>query len=253
MQANATVVEQTLSGHDRTTLIRRLRFLRMLDFADLYLARKTSLRTRPGEHFVVDGEWPSSPFVAVSFHYGMGMWMLRDLHRKGHHTVVVAAPFEPGDFRGRRIYLANGRARHHEMERSAGATAAYRPRVREKLLAALAEGNVVMSLLDLPPRLVPANQRAVTLLDRPASLPIGIFDLAAAANVPIVPYWVETDAAGIRKLVIEPPRDGHDTAGNLAHFAALLDRLIRRDPAAWYFWAEWPGWQRDAANLHAPQ
>lgn len=254
----ARIIETTLPGVDRVSLLRRLRMLRMLDFADLYLARRTPLAVAPGGHFRVEGEWPAGPFVAVSFHYGNGMWMLRDLLRKGRRTAVIAAPFEPGDFKGRRVYFGYSRARHREMERSAGHVAAYRPRVREKLMHALAEGNVVMSLLDLPPRLVPANQQPVRLLDRAASLPAGVFQLAAAANVPVVPFWVELDAKGRRTLVIGEARDAHDTAGNLAWFAALLDSLIRRDPAAWYFWTEWPTWlppaesASDAPSLRTP-
>jgi hypothetical protein len=252
MSARADIAVQALPGTDRARLRRRMRFLQLLDFADLYLARRAQLTALPGGHFTVEGEWPSGPFLAVSFHYGTGMWMLRDLLRKGRRTTVVAAPFEPGDFKGRRVYLGYGRARHREMERSAGASAAYRPGVREKLVKALAEGNVVMSLLDLPPRLVPANQCAVTLLGQPASLPAGVFQLAAALNVPVVPFWIEINARGVRKLVIEPAREPQDVAANLAHFAALLDALIRRDPAAWHFWSEWPAWQHDAAALHAP-
>ncbi len=252
VRACAQIIELTLPGADRRTLRRRLRLLRMLDFADLYLARRTPLSVAPGGHFRVEGEWPSGPFVAVSFHYGNGMWMLRDLLRKDRRTTVIAAPFEPGDYKGRRVYFGYSRARHREMERSAGHAAAYRPRVREKLIKALADGDVVMGLLDLPPRLVPANQQAVRILDQPASLPVGIFQLAAAANVPVVPFWVELDAKGMRRLMIGDARDARDTAGNLAWFAALLDSLIRRDPAAWYFWTEWPTWLPAAESIDTP-
>ena len=111
----ARIIERTLPDVDRVVLRRRLRMLRMLDFADLYLARRTPVPLAPGGHFRVEGEWPQGPFVAVSFHYGNGMWMLRDLLRKGRRTVVIAAPFEPGDFKGRRVYFGYSRARHREM------------------------------------------------------------------------------------------------------------------------------------------
>lgn len=251
MRERADIATQTLVGLDRKQLLRRLRFVQMLDLADFYFAHKTRLEAPPGGHFGVEGEWPSGPFIAVSFHYGNGMWMLRDLLRKGRRTVVVAAPFEPGDYKGRRTYLGYARARHSEMERSAGATAAYRPRVRDKLVAALTRGDVVMSLLDLPPRLVPANQQIVEILGQTASFPLGVFQLAASVDVPVVPFWVEIDARGVRKLVIDAARDPHDPAANRVYFAALLDRLIRQDPAAWHFWSEWPAWVRDAATLPA--
>ena len=252
MRERADIATQALPAIDRKQLLRRLRFLQMLDLADFYLARKTRRATPPVGHFVVEGEWPSGAFIAVSFHYGNGMWMLRDLLRKGRRTTVVAAPFEPGDYKGRRIYLAYSRARYRAMERSAGAPAAYRPHVRDKLVAALTHGDVVMSLLDLPPRLVSANQQTVELLGQTASLPLGVFQLAASIGVPVVPFWIEIDARGVRKLVIDGARDPGDPAANMAYFAGLLDRLIRRDPAAWHFWSEWPAWMRDAAALPAP-
>ncbi len=251
MRERADIAMQALPGIDRTRLLRRLRFLQMLDFADFHLARRARLDTAPNGHFIVEGEWPPGPFLAVSFHYGNGMWMLRDLLRKGRRTTVVAAPFEPGDYKGRRVYLGYARGRHRTMERSAGAVAAYRPRVRDKLVAALARGDVVMSLLDLPPRLIPANQQVVELLGQTASLPMGVFQLAASVDVPVVPFWIEIDARGVRKLVIDTARDPRDPASNLTYFAALLDRLIRQDPAAWHFWSEWPAWVRDAAQLSA--
>jgi hypothetical protein len=252
LAARADIAVRTLPGTDRRRLLRRMRFLQLLDFADLYLVRRARLSAPPAAHFTVEGEWPGGPFIAVSFHYGNGLWMLRDLLRKGRRTTVVAAPFEPGDYKGQRIHLAYARTRHREMERSAGAAAAYRPGVREKLVHALAQGEAVMSLLDLPPRLVSANQRPVALLGQRASLPIGVFQLAAALKVPLVPFWIEIDRVGIRKLVIERARDAQDVAANLTYFAALLDELVRRDPAAWYFWSEWPAWQRDAAALFPP-
>jgi hypothetical protein len=250
-QEAAGTVEDYLPVADHRALTRRMRLLRMVDFADLFFARKTPVASAPEGHFHARGEWPAQAFIAVGFHYGSGMWMLRDLNRKGRRTVVVAAPFEPGDYKGRRVYLACARTRYREMERSAGAAPAYRPRVREKLLQALEQGDVVMSLLDLPPRLVPAQQQPIDLLGQPASLPIGVLQLAAAAGVPVVPWWVETDARGVRTLVIEHGRDPHDVAGNLAYFASLLDRLVLADPAAWNFWSEWPIWMRDAETLHA--
>jgi hypothetical protein len=243
----AAIVADTFPDLQRSELARRLRLLWLLDAADLYIARRTPLADAPGGHFRVRGEWPAGAFVAVSFHYGNGLWTLRDLYRKGRRTVYVLAPFEPGDFRGRRIHLAYARARIAELARSAGLPIAVRPRVREQLLQALANGDVAMSLIDVPPRLVAARQLPVAMLGRHASLPAGIVEIAAAAGVPIVPFWIEADALGRRTLVIEPARPADDIAANVAYFAGLLDRLVRDDPAAWNFWSEWPRWTADAA------
>jgi len=237
---------------DEHALRRRLRFVRILDAADLYLARRTPVDWAPGGHFRREGEWPEKgPFMAISCHHGTGMWMLRDLQRAGHRTVVIAAPFDKSMFAGRLVEVNYATWRWKEMERSAGTPSAFRPKIRPKLVSALEQGKVVMGLLDIPPQLVPSRQLPVTLLGRPACLPAGMLDLAHAVDVPIVPYWVEIDDRGHRVLHIEPARKVEDPEAELQWFAGHLDRLLRKDPGAWHFWPEWPQWLAHAATLRA--
>ncbi len=108
--------------------------------------------------------------------------------------------------------------------------------------------------MDVPPRLAPRGQRPVELLGHPASLPDGLLQLAADADVPIVPCWVELDfASGRRRVVIGEARAAAPFDATLSAIAATLDGLIRASPAAWMFWREWSGWLRDAAMLRAAQ
>lgn len=252
VEASIRAAMDQLPKQDEAALRRRLRLVRLLDAADLYLARRTPVNRAPAGHFRRQGEWPEKgPFIAVSFHYGNGMWMLRDARRAGLRTVVIAAPFEDSMFAGRTIELHYARWRWAEMDRSAGAPSAFRPKIRPKLVSALEEGKVVMSLLDIPPQLVPSRQLPVTLLGQPATLPCGIFDLAQALDVPVVPYWVTLDAKGQRTLHVASARRISDPEAELAWFAEQLDRLIRDDPGAWHFWPQWPQWLADAAAIRA--
>ena len=251
-EASIRAAMDALPTQDEKALRRRLRLVRLLDAADLYLARRTPVGRPPTAHFRRKGEWPKEgPFIALSFHYGNGMWMLRDANHAGFGTVMTFAPFDESMFSGRRVELFYAKQRWRETNRSAGVASVFRPRIREKLTTALAENKVVVGLLDVPPQLVSARQLPVTLLGQPATLPCGLLDLAKSLDVPVVPCWVTLDEKGYRTLHIESARHITDPAAELDWFAAQLDRLIRDDPGAWHFWPQWPQWLADAASIRA--
>jgi hypothetical protein len=231
-----------------------VRTIHLLDVADLALSRRMPVEWWPN-HIDVAGEWPrSGAFVAVTFHYGTGLWICRALRHAGRRSRFLSGRFERDAFEARPLLHRYGAERLAEVERITGSPIAYRPGARETLLEALAEGVSVIGLIDVPPRLAPRGQQPVELLGRPASLPDGLLQLAADANVPIVPCWVELDfATGRRRVVIGEARAATPVDATLGEIAATLDRLIRKSPAEWMFWREWSGWLDDAATLRAGQ
>jgi hypothetical protein len=231
---------------------RDVRTTLLLDVADLHLSRRHPVDWLPA-HVTLEGQWPDAgAFVAVTFHYGTGLWICRALRRAGHRSRFLSGRFEAEAFARRPQLHRYGLRRLAEVERVGGAPIAYRPGVRDSLLRTLAEGTPVIGLIDLPPRLAPRGQQPLQLLDRPASLPVGLLELAHAADVPVVPCWVEIDfATGHRRVVIGEARRPVPLEPVLADLAASLDALIRRQPGAWMFWPEWRAWLRDAAPLHA--
>ncbi|MBX3689164.1 hypothetical protein [Dokdonella sp.] len=235
---------------DLAAFARDVRSVWLFDAADLHLSRRHPPGWLP-EHVKVRGQWPTGAFVAASFHYGTGLWIFSDLRRNGHESVFVSGRFDQADFARHPLRYRHGMARMAELERLGGQAVAFRPGIRPRLRDALAAGHVVVSLLDVPPRLAPHGQHPARLLDRAASLPEGMLKIAAEAGVPIVPCWIEIDFdRGERTLVIGAPIAPEPIEAALAQLAQLLDSLIRKQPAAWLFWAEWPAWQRDAAALH---
>lgn len=250
--AAARIAPDYVPVRDLEAFKRDVRTVWLLDAVDLQLSRRKPADWLPA-HVTVEGRWPAGAFVAVSFHYATGLWVFRDLRRHGRDVVLVAARFDPNDYRRHPLRYRYGAARFAEVERISGQANAFRPGIRAKLLDALARGVPVVSVMDMPPRMAPRGQRPVRFLDCPASLPDGSLTLAKEAGVPVVPYWVEVDlAAGTRKLVIGEALAPDPVDRVLAELARSLDRLIRIEPAAWLFWNEWPAWQRDAAGLHAP-
>lgn len=221
----------------------------LLETADLFLSRRQPVDWLPS-HVTFQGKWPAGAFIALTFHYGTGLWLCRTLRHAGHRSMFISARFEREDFVQRPWRHAYGLDRLREVERLGGEPIAYRPGARQKLLDALRRGSCVVGLIDIPPRLAPHGQVGVRLLDQMASLPDGLLRLAAEARVSIVPCWVDIDfESGHRTVVIGDAQSPEPVEKVLNGLAAELDRLIRKQPAAWMFWPEWDGWIRDAARL----
>lgn len=252
--AAAAVAPGYLPIADSKAFKRDVRTVWLLDAMDLYLSLRHRTDWLP-RHVEVRGAWPQAgAFVALSFHYGHGLWVFRDLRRNGRDSVLVSARFERSAFDRHPVRYRYGVTRMGEVERISGEPNAYRPGVRDKLLDALRRGVAVLGVFDMPPRLAPRGQWPVHFLDQPTSLPDGMLTLAGEAGVPVVPCWVEVDLArGRRTLVIGDAIAPAPVAQTLAQLAGTLDRLIRAQPAAWLFWNELPAWIRDAQPLHGAQ
>jgi hypothetical protein len=249
--AAARIAPDYLPIADVDAFLHDVRTTYLLDVADLQLSRRQSLDWWPS-HVAVEGRWPrAGAFIAVTFHYGTGLWLCRALRRSGHRSTFLSARFEREAFARRPLLHRYGMRRLAEVERIGGEPITYRPGARRSMLDTLARGVPVVGLIDVPPRLAARGQHPVRLLGQPASLPDGLLRLAEEAQVPIVPCWVEIDfASGRRRVVIGEATPPGPAEAVLAELAALLDRLVRAQPAAWMFWQEWRDWLRDAVPLH---
>ncbi|MEO7324226.1 MAG: hypothetical protein ABIW82_05305 [Dokdonella sp.] len=253
-EAAAAIAPNYLPIVDIKAFKRDVRTVWLLDAVDLYLSRRRRTDWLP-RHVEVRGAWPrSGAFVALSFHYGHGLWVSRDLRRNGRDSVLVSARFERSAFKRLPVRYRYGVARMGEVERISGEPNAYRPGVRDKLLDALRRGVAVLGVFDMPPRLAPRGQWPVHFLGKPTSLPDGMLALAIDAGVPIVPCWVEVDLVRGRRILVIGEAIAHEpVAQTLAQLADTLNRLIRAQPAAWLFWNELPTWIHDAQSLHDAQ
>lgn len=219
------------------------------DTADLYLSLLRRRRSNLPWHVQQVGAWPrDSHFIAAGFHHGHGHWVFKTLARAGFDASLVSARWDRADYPGLPLRYWYGRLRGGDVERLSGRPVVFRPGARAKLARSLDEGAAVVSVLDMPPRLAPRGQKPVRLLGRDACFPDGTLDLAVAAGVPVVPYWMEFDLdAGVRRFVIGEPLDPSDPA-TLQTLADILDRAIRLTPSAWFFWPEWPRWIGDTPD-----
>lgn len=214
---------------------KRFRLIRLVDHCDMFLVR-TRTRRWIRKHVDVDGAWPrSGPFIAMTFHWGAGLWALADMHGQELAVRFVAARVEKSQFRGNWVAHSYALCRNRTVELAGGAPVIYTGGASQAIRLALAEGYVVVALYDIPATLTNATLRT-RVCDRVVELPAGLANLAVEAGVPIVPFDMGLDyESGRRKLRIEAPflpTSAQDFADRLA---LSLTRLIRQDTAAWHF------------------
>ncbi|TDR38243.1 hypothetical protein DFR29_12243 [Tahibacter aquaticus] len=248
-QAAATQAPNYLPIADTAEFAANVRLNCLWDTADLYLSLLRPRHSRLPWHVQKIGDWPrDSHFIAAGFHHGHGHWVFKTLAQAGFDASLVSARWDRADYPGLPLRYYYGRLRGGDVERLSGRPVVFRPGAKAQLAQALEQGAAVVSVLDMPPRMAPRGQKPVRLLDQQASFPDGTLELAKAAGVPVVPYWMEFDLArGTRRFCIGQPLDPADPA-TLQILADILDRAIRLTPSAWFFWPEWPRWIEDAAN-----
>lgn len=251
-QAAVEVAQRYMRVESTRAFAAKVRLLWLMDYCDLYLSITRWRRAWRPWHVEQRGTWPSGAFIAAGFHHGTCHWVFKTLAESKHDSQVISIRWTRAEYAGYPLRYWYGRLRYWDMARLGRRPVAFRPGIKALLAQTLAEGAAVVGLIDMPPRIAPRGQRPVRMLDLDLSLPDGIVEIARAARVPIVPYWMEFDADMYRRcFCIGEPIDANDGAA-LAKLADVLDRQIRRTPEAWFFWRELPGWVEDARGLHAP-
>jgi hypothetical protein len=206
---------------------RAWRLVRLVSRSDRWLDRNVS----------VHGAWPTSgPFLAVTCHWGAGLWALRHLARAGNRSRFLARRLSKAEFGGdpgRRRYM---HMRIRATERASRAPVIYTGGATAEIAAALDEGTCIVALCDVP---LTAGRSKIEVPFRGGRLtmPRGLIALACARNAPVVLFSAGIDrSTGQRRLDIAPAgifRDPVVMAGALARW---LDDLLARDAPAWHMW-----------------
>ena len=220
---------------DRRAWKQRYRLIRLVDHCDMFLVRTRSRRWFR-RHVDVEGAWPASgPFIAMTFHWGAGLWALDDLRASGVPARFLSARIDPAGFNGDWVAHAYARSRNRTVESAGGAPVIYTGGATQAIRRALDESHAVVALYDIPATPDHATLRTM-VCGRVVELPAGLANLAVTTGVPIVPFSMGVDCAtGRRQLRIDDafrPANAQDFADRLAD---ALTRLIRTDTAAWHF------------------
>lgn len=228
-------------GDDEAQWLMERRLVTLLDHADhyLYRTRSTAWMRR---HMDVHGCWEPGGCAGLlwTFHWGMGMWALRNAREHGLQApMVLAAPSGP-DFVGRTVFGCYVRARMRSVELALGEPVIFVPGGMSGVREALAQGKQVIVVMDVPQDQVSVT-RKTPLLGMPVSVPAVLPQLAVEQALPVTVFYMGIDLrTGRRKLHIAP-LGVYSDAKALADVAfAHLDRLLRTSPAAWHLWAQAP-------------
>ena len=214
---------------------RRHRLVRLVDHCDLFLLRTRSVRWLQ-RYVDVEGQWPAKgPFIAMTFHWGAGLWALAHLRSRAHRARFLSAPIDRAAFHGDFVAHAYARARNRAVAIAGGAPVIYTGGASTAIRAALRQGDVVVALYDLP-----VDGARSTLLTRVCQhsvrLPAGLARLATAERATVVPFSMGfDDRSGRRRLRIEEafvPEDAQSFADRLGN---SLTRLVEENSAAWHF------------------
>lgn len=213
------------------------RLVQLVDHADLYLSRFRSDRWMD-RHLVVSGDsWPDplTPFLAISFHWGAGLWSLRDLSRHGFRTAFMFRKFSEGS--AGYVVTKYAHWRLGEVERAGRASPIVTgPNVIERVRQTLQNEVSVAVLLDAPDT-NPDNCILVQLLGRNARLPGGIVRFAVEKQIPVFVFTLSLDQnTGRRHLVIKGPFPNQNEQKLMDGLVSVFTEAVRQQPYAWHFW-----------------
>lgn len=214
---------------------RRYRLTRLIDYCDLFLARTRTARWF-AKHVDVIGAWPArGPFIAMTFHWGAGLWSIEHMHSHGVPVHFVAVRTRREEFGKDWLAYRYARARNRTVERAGGAPIIYTGGATDSIRRALADGHAVVALYDVP---APMTGRTLQtkVCDRAIRLPAGMARLAVESHATVVAFEMGIDfATGRRKLRIEPPFVATSEQDFADRLALIMTRVLRRDSAAWHF------------------
>lgn len=226
---------------------RRFRLLRWIERVDTWLTvlRPTRWWQR---HVIRNGEWPQpGACILLTFHWGSGMWVWRDLHAHAIDAHFLARRAVARDLGQGRIAYWYGLMRKHTMRWIGGRGVLFTGGSSAAIADALRAGDAVVGMLDLPAQ---PGQRVLRrrLLGREVSFPFGLARLAANAGVPVVIFscGVNIDS-GQRDLHVEGLPAGLDAEAIATRYMQHLDARLRAQPAFWQLWSA------NAAMFVAPE
>lgn len=172
------------------------------------------------------------PYLALTAHYGAGMWAHVVFARHHRRTRWLYSPWGQAPtawedrLSQRRLDVLQRHMGHPPLATGGAAQA---------MLEWWHGGGGIMALADAPP----ADRRKIELplfSDWSLKVPAGLFVLAAQNTIPVYVYFCTLHSDGRRHVEIAPPLTSSDPEVLARHFANRLTLMLARDPAAWHFW-----------------
>lgn len=237
---------------DEVSFKARHRLQYLADFYDIYALLTRGSRWFERNTTIIGTPPPAgTPFIALTFHYGAGMWAHHYFASLNPRTTWLHAPVETV-YRSASTSAMVARMRLRVLRRVMGNPLIVIGGSRNRMVSWLQQGGAVMAMFDAPHfdlhRTVPTR-----VLDGEFHLVAGIFRVAVELGVPVYLYsHMVGERAARRWLDIEGPLLATSADALLERAAAFMDHRLRADPAAWHCWNLLPMYRRPAQPAAAP-
>ncbi|MGQ9499881.1 MAG: hypothetical protein ACUVQ6_05965 [Dissulfurimicrobium sp.] len=215
------------------------RLTKLVDHADLYLSIFRSDRWLKKYISVTGHGWPmdNAPFLAVTFHFGAGMWSLRHLKVTGRHMSGLMKGFDRDEFSGRLVRYWYCRLRTFAISMAGVKKLIFLNNSSYfRLRNVFRPGSCLIALFDVPV----GHQRNVlktTLFGRDVRFPRGLIRLAAREKIPVIAYSVTLDReTGVRSINIAESitSDSEEVLGD--YLVNEFKKTIYADTPSWHCW-----------------
>ncbi len=239
-QADLALAQSKGYVQDSSVWLWQRRLVQMVDHADHYLHRTRSDRWWK-KHMRVSGAWGENgaPSFLFTFHWGAGMWGLRHAQAEGLRVHALSASIPEHAFVNRRVFGCYVRARLHSVEQALKRPLVYVPKGLRNIKKALANGEQVLALLDVPQD-APGRGDVFSLLGEDICLSASMPEMAAAKKAPYCIYVTGFDFdSGERFLRIASFPPAANGVEIMERAVVFLEALIKEQPAAWHLWGQW--------------
>lgn len=215
----------------------RFRLLQLLERVDVWLVLLRSSRWWKAQ-IRQTGTWPRDPgpFLLLTFHWGGGQWVWRQLHEHGFKAHFVARRAQATDLGAGRAALWYARVRQFALRHQGSEPVIFAGGSSQRIRDAFDAGHCVVGMLDLPsPEGHAVLQRP--LLDGTIAIPFGLAKLAIESRVPIVLFSCAFDVeSGHRLLKIESVAKDADLDGVASRYIEHLSLCLSQESAFWQLW-----------------
>lgn len=221
---------------ERQLFIGRYRLYYLTDWADLYLANTRSDRWLRRHVRQLGDPIPSTPVLALTFHFGAGLWAMRALGRDGVRLGWVHAPVSSVVMAGAKLATWLGHWRVATVRRATRAPTIPTPGAYARMRAWVAQGNGITALIDAPAH----GGRQTSLVEvfgRPCRLANGLARFAVEQQLPVYLYTTTlSDAADHRIMRGQYIGRFSEPEALMQLIGRWMEQEISRDPAAWHLW-----------------
>lgn len=228
-----------LGGAEEENFVYHRRLVTLVDHADMFLVWSRG-RSWIKKNIQINGQWPAPDNASVlcTFHWGAGMWSLRDTRLSGLKAHALVASLKKENFVGRPVLHFYAKLRTKTIAREIGCETIDATVTLRAVLKALKSNEQIMAVVDVPADAVAASTE-VHLLGAVAKVPKGLLRVAADNKLPVTVFTVGISMeTGQRYMNIKTLAVEEDADVLIAEVFSYLDDAIKGQPSAWHFWGE---------------